>query len=113
LAHVGYTAEARKKPPPWMPTAVYDDRMHTIIISPQVMLADEAPVLSVMGSDWTAQLFNYCLHGRVYVVDRLFQRAELCVRVGKQGVAQITRTRDYQAVTCPGAPECPPDLHLP
>jgi type IV secretory pathway VirB9-like protein len=85
LAHVGYTAEARKKPPPWMPTAVYDDRMHTIIIFPQAMLADEAPVLSVMGSDWTAQLFNYCLHGRVYLVDRLFQRAELCVRVGKAG----------------------------
>ena len=56
-----------------------------------------------------AQLVNRRVHGRIYLVDHLFQQAEIRVGVGKRRVVQITRTRDYHAVTCPGAPECPPD----
>jgi type IV secretory pathway VirB9-like protein len=104
LAHLGSTVEAKKKPPAWMPTAIDDDRTLTIVVFPQAMMADEAAVLSVMGSDGTAQLVNYCVHGQVYLVDRRFQRAELRVRVGKREVVRMTGTRDSQAVTCPGAP---------
>ena len=49
----------------------------------------EAPPLFVIGDDGEAQLVNYRMAGRYYVVDRLFGAAELRLGGKKQRVVRI------------------------
>jgi type IV secretion system protein TrbG len=46
----------------------------------------------VIGEQGEAQLVNYRMSGRFYVVDRLFGAAELRLGAKKQAVVRITRT---------------------
>ncbi|MEM6457858.1 MAG: P-type conjugative transfer protein TrbG [Planctomycetota bacterium] len=87
--------KASRRPPRWMPTRVFDDGRKTYIEFPPGLGTTEAPPLFVLAQDDsdTAQLVNYRLRGRFYVVDRLFDQAEL--RLGtppsRQTVVRITR----------------------
>ena len=67
----------------WKPARVFDDGQKTYIeMSPSVK-SSEAPALFVMeGAD--PLLVNYRVKGDFYIVDRLFDRAQL--RIGKQSV---------------------------
>ena len=51
----------------------------------------EAPPLFLVDGKGSAELVNYRLRGRFYIVDRIFDVAELRLGTGKQQVVRITR----------------------
>lgn len=51
----------------------------------------EAPPLFLLGADGKAELVNYRVQDRFYVIDRLFDAAELRLGLKKQQVVRITR----------------------
>lgn len=57
----------------------------------------EAPPLFVIGAAGEAQLVNYRVRGRFYIVDRLFDSAELRLGTSKQQIVCIDRVADAGA----------------
>lgn len=78
--------------PPWRPVRVFDDGRQTFIEFKEGTSAPEAPPLFVTGAKGEAELVNYRVRGRYYVVDRLIASAELRLGSGKQQVVRIVRT---------------------
>lgn len=78
--------------PAWRPLRAFDDGRQTFIEFPASVGVGEAPPLFVIGDRGDAQLVNYRMIGRFYVVDRLFDAAELRLGAKKQVVVRITRT---------------------
>jgi len=78
--------------PPWRPLRAFDDGRQTFIEFPASIAVGEAPPLFVLGPTGDAQLVNYRVSGRFYVVDRLFGAAELRLGEKKQSIVRITRT---------------------
>lgn len=68
--------------PAWTPTQVFDDGRKTFIRFPEARQRTEAPALFVLSPQGELQLVNYRVQNDFYVVDRLFNAAEL--RVGQQ-----------------------------
>jgi type IV secretion system protein VirB9 len=56
----------------------------------------EAPPLFVIGPSGEAELVNYRMRGRYYVVDRLFGVAELRLGQKRQQVVRISRSGGSQ-----------------
>lgn len=81
-----------QRAPVWMPEAVFDDGAKTYIRFPAVAAHSELPPLFVIGPDGEAQLVNYRVRGLTYVVDQLFERAELRLGARRAVVVRITRT---------------------
>ncbi len=79
--------------PQWVPTQVFDDGHKTFIRFPGAMLDREAPALFVVSSTGDTQLVNYRVKADTYVVDRLFESAELRLGQQDQEIVQIIRTR--------------------
>jgi type IV secretion system protein VirB9 len=77
--------------PPWRPLRAFDDGRQTYIEFPASIAVGEAPPLFVLGPTGDAQLVNYRMSGRFYVVDRLFGAAELRLGQKKQAIVRITR----------------------
>jgi len=75
--------------PAWRPVRAFDDGRQTFIEFPPSIATGEAPPLFVIGEDGEAQLVNYRVAGRYYVVDRLFGAAELRLGTKKQKVVRI------------------------
>lgn len=67
--------------PRWMPRRVFDNGNKTFIQFPDGLKEGEAPALFVLSNKGEAQIANYRSKGDYYVVDRLFDVAEL--RMGK------------------------------
>ncbi|HEY0622732.1 P-type conjugative transfer protein TrbG [Sphingomonas sp.] len=88
--HFGYAITGDK--PGWRPLRAFDDGRQTFIELPASVGVGEAPPLFVIGAQGDAQLVNYRMSGRFYVVDRLFDTAELRLGARKQAVVRITRT---------------------
>ena len=61
---------------PWSPSRVFDDGQKTYIQMPKQMVVTEAPALFIM-EDSEPMLVNYRVKGDFYVVDRIFQHAQL------------------------------------
>lgn len=80
--------------PNWRPLRAFDDGRQTFIEFPPSLAVGEAPPLFVVGPKGDAQLVNYRVSGRFYVVDRLFDVAELRLGEKKQAVVRITRGGD-------------------
>lgn len=80
--------------PNWRPLRAFDDGRQTFIEFPPSLAVGEAPPLFVTGPKGDAQLVNYRVSGRFYVVDRLFDAAELRLGEKKQAVVRITRGGD-------------------
>ena len=79
-----YKVDVKKgRRPMWMPVKVFDDGRKTFIQFPDEMLVREAPALFVVGQDDNVQLVNYRVKNDYYIIDRLFDRAEL--RAGDKG----------------------------
>lgn len=78
--------------PSWRPIRAFDDGRQTFIEFPLTLAVGEAPPLFLVGAQGEAQLVNYRLSGRHYVVDRLFDVAELRLGTKKQQIVRITRT---------------------
>ena len=66
------------------PLRVYDDGSKTYIQMPSEMQNREAPALLVIGSDGKGEMANYRVRQQTYIVDRLFDRAELVLGTGKK-----------------------------
>ena len=60
---------------------------------PPTLPQGEAPPLFVRGASGRAELVNYRLRGRYYVVDRLFAVAELRLGEKRQQVVRIVHDR--------------------
>ncbi len=83
--------------PGWRPLRAFDDGRQTFIEFPASLATGEAPPLFVVGAKGDAQLVNYRVRGRYYVVDRLFDVAELRLGLKHQQVVRISRTGNVPA----------------
>lgn len=77
--------------PPWRPVRAFDDGRQVFIEFPPTLPQGEAPPLFVRGEGGRAELVNYRLRGRYYVVDRLFAVAELRLGEKRQQMVRIVR----------------------
>lgn len=77
--------------PPWRPLRAFDDGRQTFIEFPPALSVGEAPPLFLVDRQGEAQLVNYRLRGRYYVIDRLFDVAELRLGTKHQDVVRIER----------------------
>jgi type IV secretion system protein VirB9 len=78
--------------PPWRPLRVFDDGAKVYIEFPRRLDQGEAPPLFVIGPQGEAQLVNYRVRGRHYIIDRLFAAAELRLGGEPQQIVRIDRT---------------------
>lgn len=86
-----YRIEAGRRKPRWTPTSVFNDGLRTFITFPPELQTDEAPVLFVIAPDGQAQMVNYRQAGGLFVIDRLFDRAELRLGDRRPQVVRIVR----------------------
>ena len=66
------------------PVRVFDDGAKTYIQMPAEIQHREAPVLLVLGKDGKGEMTNYRVKDQTYIVDRLFDRANLVLGSGKK-----------------------------
>jgi len=86
-----YRLEPRGRAPRWTPTAVFNDGLRTFIAFPPELQVDEAPALFVVAPDGEAQLVNYRQAGGLFIVDRVFDRAELRLGDRRPQIVRIHR----------------------
>ena len=77
--------------PAWRPLRAFDDGQQTFIEFPPNLGVREAPPLFLVDSKGTASLVNYRVEGRFYVVDRIFDAAELRLGLKHQDIVRIAR----------------------
>lgn len=87
--HFDYTITGDQ--PAWRPLRAFDDGRQTFIEFPADLGVGEAPPLFLVDSKGTAQLVNYRVQGRYYVVDRLFDAAELRLGLKHQDIVRISK----------------------
>jgi type IV secretion system protein TrbG len=76
------------------PVRVFDDGQKTFIQISHDTQVREAPVLVVLGKDGKQEMVNYRVKGDTYIVDRVFDRAELVLGSGKKArKVEIERER--------------------
>lgn len=82
------------------PIRVWDDGARTYLEFPPATELSDLPPLFLVGADGkSAELVNYRVEGRVMVIERLFQAAELRLGVGKAaGRVRIERANSRGAV---------------
>ena len=86
----GYSVRGDR--PSWRPIRAYDDGRRVFIEFPASLAQGEAPPLFVRTAGGETGLVNYRVRGRYYIVDRLFQEAELRFGEKPQQIVRITRT---------------------
>lgn len=99
--HFGYVISGDR--PAWRPLRAFDDGQQTYIEFPQAITVGDAPPLFLLGTDGEAELVNYRMRGRFYVVDRIFDRAELRLGKGRQVVVRIGRVPELRREKGAGA----------
>lgn len=77
--------------PDWRPLRAFDDGRQTWIEFPSTISVGTAPPLFVLGDKGEAELVNYRVSGRFYIIDRLFGAAELRLGAKKQKIVRVTR----------------------
>jgi len=93
--HFGYTISGDR--PHWRPLRAFDDGRQTFIEFPASLAVGEAPPLFLVDAKGEVALVNYRVSGRFYVVDRIFDAAELRLGLKKQSIVRITRTGEGTA----------------
>lgn len=91
IDHLDFNYSISGDTPDWRPLRAFDDGQRTIIEFPQNLGTSSAPPLFLVSGDGKAQLVNYRVRGRFYLVDRLFDVAELRLGEKRQAVVRITR----------------------
>lgn len=87
----GYRIRPRGRAPRWTPTAVFNDGIRTFITFAPGVWTDEVPALFVIAPDGEAQLVNYRQEGGLFVVDRVFDQAELRLGADRPKVVRLER----------------------
>ena len=77
--------------PKWTPLRAFDDGRQVFIQMPPAMQTSDAPPLFILGETGDAELVNYRVRGGYYIVDRLFETAELRLGEKNQTVVRIHR----------------------
>lgn len=77
--------------PAWRPLRAFDDGRQTFVEFPATLGAGEAPPFFVVDRKGDVQLVNYRMRGRYYVIDRLFESAELRLGTKHQDIVRIRR----------------------
>jgi type IV secretion system protein VirB9 len=90
--HFNYTVSGDT--PVWRPLRAFDDGRQTFVEFPATLAVGEAPPLFIVGPTGEAELVNYRVRGRFYVVDRIFNAAELRLGTKKQQIVRIERVAD-------------------
>ncbi len=85
-----YRIEPQGRRARWTPSSVFNDGRRTFIAFDPDLQIDEAPALFVIAADGEAQMVNYRQSGGLFIVDRVFDRAEL--RLGDRR-PQVVRLR--------------------
>ena len=88
--------------PAWRPLRAFDDGRQTFVEFPATLAVGEAPPLFLVGADGAAELVNYRVRGRFYIVDRLFAAAELRMGTRHAQVVRIDRASADQTVAAAG-----------
>jgi len=89
--HFGYRVRStRGGRPNWMPTRVFDDGRRTWIEMPEAVASSDLPPLFVITGEG-AELVNYRVQGRRYMVDRIFDVAELRLGTRSPTIVRIER----------------------
>jgi len=88
-----YAIEPRGRRPIWSPTAVFNDGRQTFIAFAADLQTDEAPALFILAPDGEAQMVNYRQAGGLFIVDRVFDRAELRLGDRRPQIVRIRRLR--------------------
>lgn len=91
LFDFGYVLKGDK--PSWRPVRVFNDGRQVFIEFPPGFARDQAPPLFARSRDGETELLNYRVRGRFYVVDRLFEAAELRLGGKKQQMVRIERRK--------------------
>jgi type IV secretion system protein VirB9 len=81
----------RGRTPPWSPARVFDDGRKTYVEFADSIAASDMPPLFVITEDG-AEIVNYRVQGARYIVDRLFDVAELRLGARTQTIVRIERT---------------------
>lgn len=81
----------------WRPLRAFDDGRQTFVEFPASIAVGEAPPFFIIGTGGEAELANYRIRGRFYVVDRIFDVAELRLGTGKQQIVRINRVAEGSA----------------
>jgi len=92
LEDLDFNYEISGDKPWWRPLRAFDDGYKTYIEFAPSIARGDAPPLFVIGETGEAELVNYRVAGRYYIVDRLFGAAELRLGAKKQRIVRITRT---------------------
>ena len=79
--------------PAWCPLRAFDDGQKTYLQFPPKVAVTEAPPLFVLNPKGDAQIVNYRVKGDYYIVDRLFDKAELRLGEKPQTVVAIERAQ--------------------
>lgn len=95
-ALLDFSYRIRGDHPTWRPLRAFDDGRQTFIEFPASLAQGDAPPMFITGQSGEAELVNYRVSGRFYVVDRLFERAELRLGAKRQVVVRIVRTGEGQ-----------------
>jgi type IV secretion system protein VirB9 len=82
--------------PAWRPLRAFDDGRQTFIEFPASLSVIEAPPLFLVDAKGTASLVNYRVRGRYYIIDRLFDTAELRLGLKRQEVVRISRLGELE-----------------
>ena len=90
--HFNYAVSGDR--PSWRPLRAFDDGRQTFIEFPATLGVGEAPPIFLLDPKGEAQLVNYRVKGRFYVVDRIFDVAELRLGTKNQQVVRISRVAD-------------------
>ena len=86
-----YRIEPRGRRARWTPVSVFNDGLRTFIAFDPDLQIDEAPALFVLSPDGEAQMVNYRQSGGLFIVDRVFDRAELRLGDRRPQVVLIRR----------------------
>lgn len=92
LEHLQFHYEITGDKPAWRPVRAFDDGQKVYIQFPANIGQGELPPLFVVGATGETQLVNYRVRSPYYIVDRLFETAELRLGGDKAQVVRISRT---------------------
>lgn len=81
----------------WRPLRAFDDGRQTFVEFPASIAVGEAPPFFIVGPTGEAELANYRVSGRFYVIDRIFDAAELRLGTRKQQIVRISRVTEGSA----------------
>lgn len=84
--------------PSWRPLRAFDDGRQTFVEFPASLGVGEAPPIFLLDQKGEAQLVNYRVKGRFYVVDRIFDVAELRLGTKDQQKVRISRVANATPV---------------